>query len=918
MTFLFIIERLLLPVKKTWYTKGDRGELHLFNCYKSEKDSDGRDKQLPFESNSEFFRSFICREIRATLIEAKGKTDSGRDRMTPVIRGNASKHCKAFGKISPLMDSVGSVFASQTAKICTFVANASIYECADEEKTENRGNFDEIKKGVENAAFERINEKNLIALAKQLNCAGGELLERLGVKKEGASEENICELLACAVILSVLDAEYLSSNKVTTFSDDEKRRVEEELKRLLKSTDKENKENKESTEMPSDVPILKSRTSQCSQVFFGREDLMNQIHHCFEKEGVNVIFLKGMGGIGKSELARQYARAHREDYKTVVFARYENDKGLVSLVADDEIFAVSELYKNTANGESDKEYALRKIKLLRQHCGTETLIIIDNYDTEIPDELLPCLVSDCPYRVLITTRVDREKRYKQLDVEEITDENQLKSLVMEYCGKELVKIDRNDESFPELFRLTRSHTLTLELVAMYMAENSYTLKETVSLLKEAGFEAMSHSYITHNDKNKTAFEFIKELFTLTKLSENEKAFLRNMSLTANSGVPQQAFKAWCGSLFNASRTRLIKKRLVHYDGESDMLSLHPIVRQVVLSELDVSYDNCRDFLEAFAGDIDDLSYSNFSLQKKKAMAECGIKILNTLGLTRETFDSIFEAGKAFFSVMSIRDVLEYRLRLYEFAKKEYGEKAVKSCMASIQTAHAYMEYGDYDTALKMQEKNLDYLENEADKEHELYYDLLERCCDQLGYIYMRRQQGDKDLSKAEFYFTQGYRAAQSIRASQIHSKELILFKQATPILGLCSLYCEMKKLSLLKEKIKQYNDILHDLKGSGYFMQYDTSYLYVLDGKYNFLAENYKEAAEAFENAVKLRTSNYSHISTTMLECHIYLADCYRELGKNSLEEKNLSKALDVAEKLYTPSHPAFSKIKDRIQLLKK
>ncbi len=917
-TFLFIIENLLLPVKKTWYTKTEDNKARTLECYKSEKDDNGKDKQLPFDSNSEFFRTFVCREIRTTLLESKGEHDSVRNRITPLVRGEASKHCRAFGKIAPLMDSVGSIFTSQTAKICSFVATSSVFECFDEGINQYRSDFDEIKKSADKAAFQKINSKNLSALAWVFNDRCKEIKKRLGFEGE-ADENNICELLACTVILSVLDGQYLSSNKPVFFDDSEKRRVENELCELLKSSTQDVIRQKPSETEPSH--ILKTRTSGCSQVFFGRDALLAQIHKCFEEEDIRVIFLKGMGGIGKSELARHYAARHRNIYKSVVFARYEKGKGLVSLIADDEIFSVRDIFRNTAQGESHEEYAKRKLKALKMGCGTETLIIIDNYDTEIMDEFLSLLVYDCPYRVLVTTRFDQEKRYKQISVEEISDISELKRLFVEYCGKELVRIDTQDESFSELFRLTRCHTLTLELVAMYMSENSYSLKEMVDILKKAGFEALSDSYLNHNHKNKTAYEFIKELFTLTSLSADERKFLCHMVLTAESGVPGGAFREWNPCLFIKNRTRLIKKRIVCYDSDTDMLFLHPIIRQVVLSELDVSYENCRDFLDAFTKDIDDLNYSNFSINKKKAVAWCGLEILKVLGLNEQTFEAIFESSKAFFSVMNIYDGLTQRLRLLEFANKTYGEDSVEGCKTSIQAAQAYMEYGDYQRALFMQKKNLAYLQNKADKQHELYFDLLERCCDQLGYIYMRQAKScgkKEDFAEAERYFRMGYEAASSIEVSKKHSPELILFKHATPLLGLCSLYFENEKLSLLEESIGQFADIIDTLKCKGYSMQYDSSYLCVLQGKFSFLKKDYPKAAIAFEEAVTLRINNYTHISTTVMECYIYLAECYRELGKADLEEEKLNLAFTIAEKLYSPSHPVFSKLKAGIQSLKK
>ncbi len=906
-TFIYLIEKVLNPVKTQWYvravpdTNAFNDIARVFYCFTS-------DNSIPSDSNKIFFQSFFCDSLYNKMFGV----DANSDTMAVVVKGEHSSKARAFSKIKNIMDSVTSLFNMQRAKIEDFFTDAAMLELFSED----------IKKGKkysiikEEASKENVQNSKSVLLEQvaeifDKNCI--HIKERLSYEGE-VTKNNICVFLACYTILALLDNPYVvNKDRKAEFDEPTRIRVENELSQLCKM---------DFVPKKSDVPsaVLKSRTSQCSQVFYGRDDLLEEIDKSF-KSGINVIFLKGMGGIGKSELARQYALKNRDSIENVVFARYEEDKGLVLLVADDEIFAVRDIFRDTVRGENDEEYAKRKIKALRQHCGSETLIIIDNYDTEKPDELLSYLVSDCPYRVLITTRFDQEKRYKQIVVGEIEDEEKLKDLVISYCDESVVRINREDASFGELFRLTRCHTLTLELVAMYMSENSYSLKETVDILKKAGFEALSDSYVTHNDKNETAYGFIRELFKLTALSEDEKAFLRHMSLTSDRGVPNGAFRDWNGDLFKLCRTRLIKKRLLCYDSDTDMLFLHPIIGQVVLGELDVTYDNCREFLNAFTKDIDDLNYSNFSIGKKKAVGWCGLKIMSVLGLTKKTFRAVFESGKAVFSIMSIPEGLSFRLGLYEFAEANFGQDSVQACMTSIQTANAYMEYGDYEKALYMQKKNLAYLENEADKEHVLYYDLLERCADQLGYIYMRmgKPKGDKEaLCEAEKYFLTGYEAADKIKVSQQHREDLILFKHATPVLGLCSLYFEQGKLDLLKEKIAQFEIIIDTLKGKGYFMEYDTSYLCVLKGKYSMLTKDYVKAEEEFESAIGYRLKKHTNISTTVMECYLQLAICRRELGKASLEKENLISALEIAQKLYTPSHSVFVQINERLSRLEK
>ena len=51
--------------------------------------------------------------------------------------------------------------------------------------------------------------------------------------------------------------------------------------------------------------------------FLGRERELEQIEELLNEEGT--LFIRGMGGIGKSEIAKSYAASHHDQYDTVLF-----------------------------------------------------------------------------------------------------------------------------------------------------------------------------------------------------------------------------------------------------------------------------------------------------------------------------------------------------------------------------------------------------------------------------------------------------------------------------------------------------------------------------------------------------------------------------------------------------------------------
>ena len=67
--------------------------------------------------------------------------------------------------------------------------------------------------------------------------------------------------------------------------------------------------------------LLSTATITPKKIFLGRDDVLSQIDENF-KNGDTVQFLYGIGGIGKTQIAKQYARRHKNDYDTIVYATY--------------------------------------------------------------------------------------------------------------------------------------------------------------------------------------------------------------------------------------------------------------------------------------------------------------------------------------------------------------------------------------------------------------------------------------------------------------------------------------------------------------------------------------------------------------------------------------------------------------------
>lgn len=112
--------------------------------------------------------------------------------------------------------------------------------------------------------------------------------------------------------------------------------------------------------------------------FTGCEDLLAQLHMRFQAGQAQALSqplaMSGPGGIGKTQLAVEYAYQHRQDYQTVLWAQAENAETKASAFTT--IATLLQLPEHHAN---EQEIIVRAVKTWLQ-VQDDWLLIFDNAD----------------------------------------------------------------------------------------------------------------------------------------------------------------------------------------------------------------------------------------------------------------------------------------------------------------------------------------------------------------------------------------------------------------------------------------------------------------------------------------------------------------------------------------------------------
>ncbi len=104
--------------------------------------------------------------------------------------------------------------------------------------------------------------------------------------------------------------------------------------------------------------------------------------------------MNGIGGIGKSEFVKAFARDYRKDFTNILYFNYDTD--LKNLITDID-------FSDDRPEDSDDEKFKRHNRYLRS-LKDDTLIVIDNFDTTASDEELLDVAMKYKCKVIFTTR----------------------------------------------------------------------------------------------------------------------------------------------------------------------------------------------------------------------------------------------------------------------------------------------------------------------------------------------------------------------------------------------------------------------------------------------------------------------------------------------------------------------------------
>lgn len=270
--------------------------------------------------------------------------------------------------------------------------------------------------------------------------------------------------------------------------------------------------------------IITTATPKPVKTFTGRESELQELHELLAVH--QHVFLRGIPGIGKSELAKQYIKTHKKDFTNILYLEYTGS--LYEMIADLD-------FADDTIQLSEKERFHRHYRFLKT-LKADSLIVIDNFNITSTEESMTSQFCSLKCNVLFTTRNNLSSGYGY----EIHEDKSLAFSLFQNSFKKDAPIF-SPEQISILLEKVNYHPMSAELLGRLLSYNIFSYEQINTKLTDNVLLPQDESKIIlskDNNNTKSVFNqhFLK-LLNYEALSTECQHVLSLIALAPETGFP---------------------------------------------------------------------------------------------------------------------------------------------------------------------------------------------------------------------------------------------------------------------------------------------------------------------------------------------------------------------------------------------
>ena len=340
--------------------------------------------------------------------------------------------------------------------------------------------------------------------------------------------------------------------------------------------------------------------------FIGRNEILNQLRDKLTiTNGLTQQqpqILSGLGGIGKTQIALEFAYRYQHKYPFILWLRAETRSSLIT-----DIVAIPNLFSSQEAEEWTDDIQERRVILsFRAWLASKDgwLLILDNVDDlQVVHELLPTKGKG---HVLLTTRIQAVGNVgNKIEVEKMDQEDGILFLLRRArkvgLDDSLAQISEKDrEESQEIAEALENLPLALDQAGAFIEETQITLLEYRKLLSTSKEKILLWRGATLSDHPESVASTFSLSFQKVEQENSEAAdLLRLFAFLSPDAIPEELIKERPHKLslrfqdvvndpftLNEAIRTLLKYSLIRRNSNAQTLTIHRLVQLIIAGTMD--------------------------------------------------------------------------------------------------------------------------------------------------------------------------------------------------------------------------------------------------------------------------------------------------------------------------------------------